>query len=110
MSIGSVDQSLIGQLMLDEGRVGNRQVLSQAWVRRMLTPCDIAPWYGCLVWLNRTGSVFPSASKASYFCIGAGASVVWIDPERDMVAVVRWIDGSQIDGFCQRVTAAISRA
>jgi CubicO group peptidase (beta-lactamase class C family) len=110
VSIGSVDQSLIGQLMLDEGRVGNRQVLSQAWVRRMLTPCDIAPWYGRLVWLNTTGSVFPSASKASYFCIGAGASVVWIDPERDMVAVVRWIDGSQIDGFCQRVSAAISRA
>ena len=107
VSIGSIDQSLIGQLMLDEGRVGNRQVLSQAWMRRMLTPCDIAPWYGCLVWLNTTGSVFPSASKASYFCIGAGASVVWIDPERDMVAVVRWIDGGQIDGFCQRMTDAI---
>jgi hypothetical protein len=25
-----------------------------------------------------------------------------------MVAVVRWIDGSQIDGFCQRVAQAVS--
>lgn len=107
LSIGSVDQALIGQLMLNEGRLGERQVLSQAWVRRMLTPCAIAPWYGMLVWLNRLRGVFPSASAASYFCIGAGASVVWIDPDRDMVAVLRWIDGSQIDGFCQRVAEAI---
>lgn len=107
LSIGSVDQALIGELMLNEGRVGERQVLSQAWVRRMLAPCAIAPWYGTLVWLNRLRGVFPSASAASYFCIGAGASVVWIDPERDMVAVVRWIDGGQIDGFCQRVAEAI---
>ena len=107
LSIGSVDQSLIGQLMLDEGLVGGRQVVSKAWVRRMLTPCSIAPWYGTLVWLNRLRGVCPSASAASYFCIGAGASVVWIDPDRDLVAVVRWIDGARIDGFCQRVAAAI---
>jgi CubicO group peptidase (beta-lactamase class C family) len=107
VSISSTDQALIGQMLLDGGRVGDKQVLSKAWVQRMQTPCAIAPWYGTLVWLNRLRSVFPSASASSYFCIGAGASVVWIDPDRDMVAVVRWIDGSQIDGFCQRVATAI---
>jgi CubicO group peptidase (beta-lactamase class C family) len=109
MSIGSIDQSLIGQLMLNEGRVGERQILSRDWIRRMVTPCAIAPWYGCLVWLNKIGSVFPAASQSSYFCIGAGASMVWIDPERDMVAVVRWIEGSRINGFCQRVSQAVAR-
>jgi CubicO group peptidase (beta-lactamase class C family) len=107
MSISSEDQALIGQMLLNNGRVGNKQVLSSAWVQRMQTPCAVAPWYGTLVWLNRLQGVFPSASKASYFCIGAGASVVWIDLDRDMVAVVRWIDGSQIDGFCQRVAQAV---
>ena len=107
MSISSADQALIGQMLLDNGRVGSKQVLSSAWVERMQTPCTITPWYGTLVWLNRLQGVFPSASKASYFCIGAGASVVWIDPDRDMVAVVRWIDGGQIDGFCQRVAQAV---
>ena len=33
LSIGSVDQALIRQMMLDEGRVGTRQVVSQARVR-----------------------------------------------------------------------------
>jgi CubicO group peptidase (beta-lactamase class C family) len=88
--------------------VGQQQVLSRQWVRRMQTPCAIAPWYGTLVWLNRLRGVFPNASAASYFCIGAGASVVWIDPERDMVAVVRWIDGAHIDGFCRRVAEAVA--
>ena len=108
MSIGSVDQALIGQMLLDEGRAGGRQVLPADWARRMLTPCAIAPWYGMLVWLNRQRGVFPSASSASSFCIGAGASVVWLDPDRDMVAVVRWIDGTQIDGFCARVAEAVT--
>jgi CubicO group peptidase (beta-lactamase class C family) len=107
MSISSEDQALIGQMLLNQGRIGSKQVLSSAWVQRMQTPCTIAPWYGTLVWLNRLQGVFPSASQASNFCIGAGASVVWIDPDRDMVAVVRWIDGSQIDGFCQRVAQAV---
>jgi CubicO group peptidase (beta-lactamase class C family) len=108
LSISSVDQSLVGQMMLDQGRVGGQQVVSKAWIQGMVAPCAIAAWYGSLVWLNRLRGVCPSASAASYFCIGAGASVVWIDPERDMVAVVRWIDGAKIDGFCERVSQAVT--
>jgi CubicO group peptidase (beta-lactamase class C family) len=108
VSISSDDQALIGQMLLSEGRVGSTQVLSKDWIKLIQTPCAIAPWYGTLVWLNQLRGVFPSASKNSYFCIGAGASVVWIDPDRDLVAVVRWIAGDQIDGFCQRVASAIN--
>lgn len=107
VSIGSADQSLIGQMLLDDGRAGDRQVLSKEWVRRMQAPCGIAPWYGYLVWLNGERSVFPGASAASYFAIGAGASITWIDPERQMVAVLRWIDTTRIDEFCQRLASAI---
>jgi len=107
MSIGSIDQALIGQMLLDDGRAGGRQVLSRDWVRRMQAACAIAPWYGSLVWLNRLRGVFPSASASSFFSIGAGASVVWVDPDRRMVAVVRWIDSAQIDGFCKIVAEAV---
>jgi hypothetical protein len=34
--------------------------------------------------------------------------MAWVDPEHHLVAVVRWIDGSQIDGFCARVTRAVA--
>jgi CubicO group peptidase (beta-lactamase class C family) len=107
MSISSVDQALIGQMLLNGGRVGARQVLSQAWVRSMHAPCDIANWYGMLVWLNTQSGICKGASETSYFCIGAGASFVWIDPAHDLVAVVRWIEGSRINGFCELVTKAL---
>jgi CubicO group peptidase (beta-lactamase class C family) len=107
VSISSIDQALIGQMLLNQGLVNSKQVLTKEWVKFIQTPCAIAPWYGALVWLNQLRGVFPSASKSSYFSIGAGASVVWIDPDRELVAVVRWIAGDQIDGFCQRVSQAI---
>lgn len=107
MSISSADQALVGQMLLNQGRVGTRQVLSAQWVQEMTRPCAIAPWYGMLVWLNTRRGIFPGASESSYFCIGAGASVVWIDPEKSLAAVVRWIEGSQIGGFCERVSKAL---
>ena len=108
LSIGSADQALLGQMLLDGGRAGGHQVLSTDWVQRLHTPCAIAPWYGMLVWLNGPGGVFPGASRESWFAIGAGASMIWIDPLRRMVTVVRWIDTLHIDGFCQRVSAAVA--
>ena len=107
MSISSIDQALMGQMLLDQGRVGAKQVLSSDWVTQMHAPCAIAPWYGMLVWLNTQRGICKGASESSYFCIGAGASVVWIDPEKDLVAVVRWIDGAHINGFCERVSHAL---
>jgi len=35
--------------------------------------------------------------------------VIWIDPEHDLVVVVRWIDKSSLDGFLGRVLAALER-
>jgi CubicO group peptidase (beta-lactamase class C family) len=107
MSIGSLDQARVGQLLLDEGRVNGRQVISAEWMQRMRTPCAIAPFYGYLIWLNRTQRVFPSAPASSCFAIGAGTSFTWIEPERRMVLVVRWIDADYADPFFRRVLQAL---
>ena len=62
VSIGARDQARLGQLLLDGGRHGGRQVIPAAWVRAMFEPCAIAPFYGGLLWLNRDGRNFPGAS------------------------------------------------
>jgi hypothetical protein len=36
------------------------------------------------------------------------ANVVYVDPEHDLVAVVRWIESSAVDGFVRRLLAAES--
>lgn len=103
VSISARDQARIGQLLLDRGRHGDRQLLPAAWVARMSQPCAIAPFYGWLTWLNREGGLFADASRASWFMIGAGGHYVWIDPDHEAVAVVRWLDAARAPGFMTRV-------
>ena len=62
---------------------------------------------GICTWLNHARRVFPSAPASSYFAIGAGSSFTWIEPERRMVLVVRWIDADYADGFFGRVLQAL---
>ena len=106
VSIGSADQARVGELLLNDGQANNRQVISSEWVKRMRTPCAIAPFYGYLVWLNTDRRVFPSVPASSYFAIGAGSSFIWIEPQNRMVLVVRWINAANADEFFGRVRSA----
>lgn len=108
VSIGSEDQALVGQLMLDDGVAGDgTRVLSAQWLLQMRTPSALAPFYGYLVWLNHARKIFPSVPASSYFLVGAGSSFTWIEPERKMVVVVRWIDPAHADGFFAEVLKAV---
>ncbi len=110
MSISSEDQALIGQMMLDEGMANGKRVLSADWIRRMRTPCAIAPYYGYLVWLNHERRVFPSVPAASYFAMGAGSSFTFIEPERRLVVVVRWLNSAHANEFFGKVLQAVDTA
>lgn len=111
VSICADDQARIGQLLLDGGTVrapaGEQHVISAGWIERMRQPCAIAPFYGMLVWLNPGGKIFPGASERSLFMSGAGGNVVWIEPDRQAVIVVRWLESSHFGEFAQRVSAAL---
>ncbi len=105
--IHAEDQARIGLLMARRGRWGRRRLLSEDWIRISTEPCAIKPEYGFLWWLNTARSGFPSASPESFFAIGAGGNISWIDPAADIVAVLRWIDPAAVDGFIARVMAAL---
>jgi CubicO group peptidase (beta-lactamase class C family) len=108
VAISARDQARIGQLLLDEGHWAGRTVLARAWIERMRTPCTVAPFYGYLVWLNGAG-LYPSASRASWFAIGNGGNITWIDPVQRAVIVARWIDMSHLNEFCGLVDRALRR-
>jgi CubicO group peptidase (beta-lactamase class C family) len=107
VSIGSLDQARVGQLLLDDGKANGRQVISAEWIERMRTPSGIAPFYGYLVWINHAQRIFPSVPASSYFAIGAGSSFTWMEPGRRMVLVVRWIDADRADEFFGHVLRAL---
>ena len=106
IAIHAEDQALIGMLMLRRGVWEGRRLLPEQWVAESLTPCALNPNYGLMWWLNTGRTRYPSASEASFFASGAGGNITWVDPENDLVAVMRWMDPASVDGFIARVMQA----
>jgi len=105
--VNTFDHARLGHLHLRRGRWRDRQLVSERWPDLATTPCAIKPDYGLLWWLNTERSHYPSAPPSSYFAIGAGTNIIWIDPDHDLVAVVRWLDSTAVDGFIGQVVAAV---
>ncbi len=94
-------------LMLRQGQWGEQRVLAAAWLEEMRRPCPLNPGYGLLWWLNTGRVSLPSAPASSYAARGAGSNVIWIDPEHDLIVVLRWIDKTSVDGFLKLVLESL---
>lgn len=105
--IDSYDHARFAELILADGLWGKRRLLPEGWVNALVTPCSINPVYGLLWWLNTGGAHYPSAPESSFFAMGAGTSLIWIDRSLDLVAVVRWIDQAACDGFAAALMKAV---
>lgn len=107
--ISALDHARVGQLMLNKGMWNGKRILSAAWIKACITPCPIAPGYGYLWWLNsQDNKMIPAASNSVFFALGVGSQLLYIDPDNDLVIVVRWIEKDSIDGFVERVLASLS--
>lgn len=106
--ISTSDHARVGQLVLNKGSWNGRRVLSEKWIESIKTPCALNPSYGMLWWLNTSGyETYPGAGSSSFFAIGVGTNLVWIDPENAMVVVARWIDKEAVEEFVGRVKNAL---
>src|SRR5215472_8851563 len=105
--IHASDQARIGLMLLRRGMWGRQRILSEAWIERMLEPCPLNSQYGYLWWLNTRHGLYPSAPCTSYFARGAGGNLTWIEPEHDIVAVLRWTDPAAMDGFIKLVMTSL---
>lgn len=103
--MSSIDLAKIGQMMVAHGRHDDRRVLSETWIARLLEPCPAREAYGLMWWRNpeagrpAAGDVGATAAADAFFAgsgirgfaaVGTGQQVVWCDPDRDLVAVIRW--------------------
>jgi CubicO group peptidase (beta-lactamase class C family) len=102
------DHARFGLLMLRRGQWGERRLLSEEWIRFALAPVEIRPNYGGLWWLNTGRAQYKSASPESFFALGAGGNVIWMDPALDLVVVLRWTDTRAFDEVMRLVTAAVN--
>jgi CubicO group peptidase (beta-lactamase class C family) len=108
MFIHAEDQARIGLMMLHGGSWGDQHILPASWIKESTTPCALNPRYGLFWWLNSDGSYQAAAPRDNFFAIGAGGNVTWVDPAHDIVAVLRWVDSSQLNVWIGQVLAALT--
>src|SRR6266853_1306162 len=110
MFINAYDMARFGNLTLRRGKWKDRQLLSDRWIDQARTPTKPEPIYGYMNWfLNTDRKRWPSAPATAFAHSGNGTNLVYVDPEHDLVAVVRWIDPQVVDGFLKRLLAAVDQ-
>ena len=102
------DQARIGLMMQRGGMWGGKRLLSAEWIARSRVPCPLFPSYGYLWWLNTEQRRYPSAPASSYYGMGAGGNLTWVDPDHDLVAVLRWTDPAAANEFMRLAVAALA--
>jgi CubicO group peptidase (beta-lactamase class C family) len=91
MWISSRDLARFGYLTLRRGKWGERQILSEAWIRMATTP-GVNRDYGFMNYFLNTGRRgLPNATEEAFWHLGAGMNIVYVDPVNDLVVVARWI-------------------
>jgi CubicO group peptidase (beta-lactamase class C family) len=107
MFINAYDMGRFGLLTLHRGNWKGRQLISEQWVKQALTPTTAQPTYGYMNWfLNTDQKLMPSAPAGAFVHIGNGRNLIYVDPQHDLVAVVRWLEDASMDGMVQRILAA----
>ena len=91
MFISTADLARFGLLMARDGRWGAQQVVRTDWVRAMTTPSKPRPDYGLLWWLNTDRKALPTAPAGAFWAAGFGGNYLYVDRERDLVIVLRWV-------------------
>ncbi len=78
------DYALFCQMLLNEGRYGNRQIMSKESVMEMTNPqdnhCEAAINYGLGWSVSEPGGVFSHS--------GSDGTFVWVDPNRDLIGML----------------------
>ena len=108
MFLTARDQARFGYLTLRRGKWRDEQILSDQWVQMALTPTAANDRYGFMNWFLNSGDDprIPSAPKTSFYHLGAGTNMIYVDPENDLVVVARWIDNKAMDGLIEKFLSA----
>jgi len=109
MFISARDQARFGLLTLNNGKWKEEQLVSEEWNKMAQTPTVAQTDYGFMNWfLNTDKKRLPSAPESSFFHLGSGTNMVYVDQENDLVIVARWVKSSAMDGVVSRVLEAMN--
>lgn len=97
-----------GLLTLHKGNWNGKQLISTQWIRQSLTPTIANPGYGYMnFFLNTNKKYYPSAPASAFVHVGNGTNIIYVDPEHNLVMVVRWIDNKAVDEMIKKLLEAL---
>lgn len=108
--INAYDMARFGLLTLRKGNWNGKQIISEDWIKKATTPTSVNTGYGFMnYFLNTDRKMYPSAPATAYAHIGNGTNAIYVDPEHDLVAVIKWMDDKSIDGFLKILLSALPK-
>lgn len=108
MFINAYDMARFGLLTLHQGNWNGRQLLSRQWIEQARTPTSAQPTYGYMNYFLNTDKKYLSSAPLSAFAhVGNGTNIIYVDPEHEMVMVLRWIENNAINEMVAKVLAAM---
>ncbi len=104
MFISAYDMARFGLLTMHKGIWNGQQLIPEKWIAQATTPTTAQPTYGYMnFFLNPNHKFLPSAPTTAFVHIGNGTNMVYVDPEHELVMVVRWLDNKAMDGVVKRL-------
>ncbi len=104
MFINAYDMARFGLLTMHKGKWNGQQLISEQWIAQATTPTTAQPTYGYMNFFTNPDHKFlPSAPVTAFVHIGNGTNMVYVDPEHELVMVVRWLDNKAMDGVVKRL-------
>ena len=108
MFINAYDMARFGLLTGNRGNWNGRQLISEAWLAQARTPTTAQPGYGYMnFFLNTDKKYLPDAPATAFVHVGNGTNIIYVDPEHELVMVVRWIENSAVPGMVKAVLEAL---
>ncbi len=108
MFINAYDMARFGLLTEQGGKWRDKQILSAEFIRQAKTPTPVQPTYGFMNWyLNTDKKLYPNAPASAFVHLGNGTNMVYVDPENNLVLVVRWIENNKINDFLGKLYASL---
>jgi CubicO group peptidase (beta-lactamase class C family) len=110
MFINALDMARFGLLTFHKGNWNGKQLISEKWIQYSTTPTTANHEYGFMnYFLNTEKKLLPSAPADVFVHLGNGTNMIYVDRKNELIAVVRWIEGSAMDGFISKLLSAVKK-
>ena len=106
--ISTEDMARFGLLFMNNGTWKGERIISEAWIKKATSPSVPNPNYGYMWWLNNQGGEhWEGLPDRIYYAAGFGGNFIIIDPQEEIVLVLRWLEPSKVGDMVSLVYAAL---